>query len=65
MNNTFLIKLNSHISNIREQYEHLPICELLVSIAKDAYIAGYTENVKTNNQQHYGKISIPNIIYNT
>lgn len=50
MNNTFLIKLNSHISNIREQYGHLPICELLVSIAKDAYIAGYTENVKTNNQ---------------
>lgn len=48
MNNTFLIKLNSHISNIRERYGHLPeICELLVNIAKDAYIAGYTENVKT------------------
>lgn len=48
MNNTFLIKLNNHISNIRERYGHLPICELLVSIAKDAYTAGYTENVKTN-----------------
>lgn len=50
MNNAFLIKLNSHISNIRERYRYLPICELLVSIAKEAYIAGYTENVKTNNQ---------------
>lgn len=47
MNNTFLIKLNNHISNVRKQYGHLPICELLVSIAKDAYTAGYTENVKS------------------
>jgi hypothetical protein len=37
MDNTFLIKLNSHISNIRERYGYLSICELLVSIAKDAY----------------------------
>ena len=47
MNNVFLTKLNSHISNIRKQYGHLEICELLVSIAKDAYTAGYTENVKS------------------
>lgn len=50
MDNTFLTKLNNHISNIRKQYGHLSICELLVSIAKEAYTAGYTENVKTNNQ---------------
>lgn len=50
MDNEFLIKLNNHISNIREQYRHLSVCELLVSIAKDAYTAGYTENIKTNNQ---------------